>query len=69
MHVKYYIIRGRGEGGLKFQLARLEDEQGNNYKGLYDMAKQFASVEELKTHIADVVKVAENDLQISAMNL
>ena len=28
MKLEYYLIRGRGEGGLKFQLAKLEDETG-----------------------------------------
>ncbi|MFT7387708.1 MAG: hypothetical protein ACI8VC_000949 [Candidatus Endobugula sp.] len=70
MNLEYYIIRGRGDGGLKFQLAKLEDDSGNRYKGEYDMARHFASIDELKTYIADdVVNKPLADLSISAMNI
>lgn len=70
MNLEYYIIRGRGDGGTKFQLAKLQDDTGNNYKGEYDMARHFGSIEELKTYIADeVLKKPESDLSISAMNI
>jgi hypothetical protein len=70
MKVEYYIIRGRGDDGLKFQLARLQDETGNLYKGLYDMSRQFISVDELKTYIADdIVKKPLEELEITSMSL
>lgn len=69
MQVKYYIIRGRGEDGKKFQLANLEDEQGNIYKGQYDQARQFASIDELEGHIAEVVKCEKSELNISPMKM
>ena len=70
MNLEYYIIRGRGEGGQKFQLAKLEDETGNQYKGEYDMARQFASIDEMKSYIAsDVVKKPLESLSISAMDI
>jgi hypothetical protein len=70
MNLEYYIIHGRGDGGLKFQLAKLEDDSGNMYKGEYDMARQFGSIDELKTHIADdVVKKPLAELSIKAMDI
>ncbi|MFT6101848.1 MAG: hypothetical protein ACJATV_000580 [Granulosicoccus sp.] len=70
MNLEYYIIHGRGEGGLKFQLAKLEDDSGNMYKGEYDMARQFGSIDELKAHIAeDVVKKPLAELSITAMDI
>lgn len=70
MKLEYYIIRGRGEGGVKFQLAKLEDETGNDFKGQYDMARHFSSIEELQNYIADeVVKKPLSELSIKAMNI
>lgn len=69
MNLEYYPIRGRGEAGDKFQLARIQDESGNMYKGQYDQARQFASEEELKSYLAEVVKVAEAELNIAKMHL
>ena len=70
MNLEYYIIHGRGDGGLKFQLAKLEDDNGNTYKGQYDMARQFASIDELNTHIADdVVKKPLAELTIGPMDI
>lgn len=70
MNLEYYIINGRGEGGQKFQLARLLDDQGNLYKGQYDMARHFSSMDELKQYLAeDVVKVPAADLSLSPMNI
>ncbi len=70
MNLEYYIIRGRGEGGQKFQLAKLEDESGNNYKGEYDMARHFGSIEEMQQYVADdVVKKPLAELTISPMNI
>ncbi|MGS2718904.1 hypothetical protein ACVBE9_12070 [Eionea flava] len=70
MNLEYYIIHGRGDGGLKFQLAKLEDESGNNYKGEYDMARHFASVDEMKEYIAnDVIKKPLAELSIEPMNI
>ena len=69
MNLEYYPIRGRGEAGDKFQLARIKDESGNMYKGQYDQAKHFASEAELKSYLADVVKVAEAELSIAKMDL
>jgi hypothetical protein len=70
MNLEYYIIRGRGDGGQKFQLAKLEDETGNKYKGEYDMARHFSDLDEMKTYIAnDVVKKPLAELSISAMNI
>ncbi|ODS23460.1 hypothetical protein AB835_08860 [Candidatus Endobugula sertula] len=70
MNLEYYIIRGRGEGGQKFQLAKLEDETGNNYKGEYDMARHFSDIDEMKNYIAnEVVKKPLDELSISPMNI
>lgn len=70
MNLEYYIIRGRGEGGQKFQLAKLEDETGNNYKGQYDMARHFGSVEEMSQYVADeVVKKPLGELSFSPMSI
>lgn len=70
MNLEYYIIRGRGDGGLQFQLAKLADDSGNNYKGQYDMARHFGSIDELKNYIADdVVKKPLAELSIEAMNI
>ena len=70
MNLEYYIINGRGEDGVKFQLARLQDNLGNNYKGQYDMARHFASIGELETYIADeVVKQPTSKLTFAPMNM
>lgn len=70
MNLEYYIIHGRGDDGLKFQLAKLKDEAGNTYKGEYDMSRHFGSVDELKEHIAnDVVKKPLAELTIAPMNI
>lgn len=70
MNLAYYIIRGRGDDGMKFQLAKVEDEQGNNFKGQYDMARHFGSVDELKTYLAsDVLKCSAADLNLTEMNI
>ena len=70
MKVQYYIIRGRGDDGRKFQLARVQDETGNHYKGQYDMARHFGSEEELKDYIAaDVIKKPLTELQIEPMTI
>ncbi|MFT6791827.1 MAG: hypothetical protein ACJA04_001040 [Cellvibrionaceae bacterium] len=70
MNLKYYVIYGRGEDGLKFQLARLQDESGNNYKGQYDMGRHFVSIDELTQYVADeVVKKPASDLTLSLMSL
>ena len=69
MKVEYYPIRGRGEAGDKFQLARLQDEQGNTYKGQYDQARHFASEEELVSYLAGVINVAEGDITLAKMHL
>lgn len=70
MNLEYYIIRGRGDGGSKFQLARLQDESGNTYKGQYDMARHFASIEEMTGYIADeVVKKPATELTLTPMNI
>ncbi len=69
MKLEYYPIRGRGEGGLKFQLARIKDEAGNLYKGQYDQARHFASEDELKSYLAGIVNVDASQLQLSKMSL
>ena len=70
MNLEYYIINGRGENGSKFQLARLQDNLGNSYKGQYDMARHFASIDELKTYIADkVVEKPASELSLTPMNM
>ena len=70
MNLEYYVIRGRGADGQKFQLAKLEDNSGNNYKGLYDMSRHFSSVDELKSYIADeVIKKPLAELNINAMTI
>lgn len=69
MNLTYYIIRGRGDG-TKFQLAKLEDESGNTFKGQYDMARHFGSIDELKSYIAsDVVKQDVSSIEITPMNI
>jgi len=70
MNLEYYIINGRGDDGLKFQLAKLKDDSGNTYKGEYDMSRHFSSVDEMKAHIADdVVKKPLTELTIAPMNI
>lgn len=70
MNLEYYIIHGRGDDGLKFQLAKLKDEKGHTYKGEYDMSRHFSSVDEMKEHIAnDVVKKPLAEFTISPMNI
>lgn len=69
MNLTYYIIRGRGDG-TKFQLAKLEDESGNTFKGQYDMARHFGSIDELKSYIAsDVVNQDVSSIEITPMNI
>ena len=70
MNLEYYIIRGRGNGGSKFQLARLRDESGNNYKGQYDMARHFASMDEMTRYVAEeVVQKPQIELSLTPMSL
>ena len=70
MNVEYYIIRGRGEDGLKFQLAKLQNDSGDNYKHQYDMARHFSSIDEMKSYIAEeVVKKPLETLSITPMNI
>ena len=69
MQVKYYPIHGRGEGGQKFQLARMQDENGEMYKGQYDQARHFGSEEEVKEHIAGVINVPVDDIELTKWDL
>ena len=69
MKIEYYPIRGRGEDGLKFQLARIVDSSGNTYKGQYDQARHFSSEAELKSYLASVVNVSEAEIEIAKMNM
>lgn len=70
MNIEYYIINGRGDDGLKFQLARLSDDSGNTFKGQYDMARHFISTDEMKQYIADeVVKKPIKDINFAPMNI
>lgn len=69
MKLEYYPIRGRGEDGTKFQLARIKDEAGNLHKGEYDQARHFASEDELKGYLAEVLKLDEGSLHLSKMSL
>ena len=69
MQVKYYPIRGRGERGDKFQLARFEDESGNMYKGQYDQERHFGSEDEAREHIAEVMNVSADTLTLVKWDL
>ena len=69
MHVEYYPIKGRGEMGTKFQLARFKDENGEMYKGQYDQDRHFSSEEEVKEHIAEVIKLPVDQFTLSKMSL
>ncbi|MEM8547182.1 MAG: hypothetical protein AAGF46_03360 [Pseudomonadota bacterium] len=69
MNVKYYPIMGRGERGAKFQLARFEDENGEMYKGQYDQEHHFGSEEEVKEHIAGVMKMDPADITLVRWDL
>jgi len=70
MNLEYYIINGRGENGSKFQLAKLQDESGNTFKGEYDMSRHFTSIEEVTNYIADeVVKKPVGEISLQAMNI
>lgn len=69
MKLEYYPIRGRGENGLKFQLARIQDENGNFYKGQFDQERHFSSEQELKSYLAETLKVTETELQLGKMSL
>ena len=67
MKVTYHIINGRGHDGLKFQLAQIKDEMGNNFKGQYDMARHFSSTEELEEYITDIVETNAPEHMIEGM--
>lgn len=67
MKLEYYPIRGRGETGEQFQLARIKDESGNMYKGEYDQARHFGSIAELSVYLAGVLKVDESELVLEKM--
>ncbi len=69
MKIEYYPIRGRGDNGSKFQLARIQDEAGNMHKGAYDQERHFGSEDELKKHLAEVLNLAEDTISVSKMNL
>lgn len=69
MNIEYYPIRGRGEGGQKFQLARIQDENGKMYSGQYDQERHFSSEEEVKEHIAEVIKLPVDQFTLSRMVL
>ena len=69
MKLEYYPIRGRGQLGDQFQLARLQDEAGNLYKGQYDQARHFSSETDLKRYLATVVNVDEAQLSLQQMQL
>lgn len=70
MNLEYYIINGRGENGSKFQLAKLEDDSGNTFKGQYDMSRHFSTIEEMTEYIAaDVVKKPVGEISLKAMNI
>lgn len=69
MKLFYYIINGRGDNGLKFQLAQIKDEEGNTYKGEYDMARHFSSRQELKEYLASIVQCSVGDLSIEPMKI
>ena len=47
----------------------IKDENGNMYKGKFDQERHFASEAELKSHLAEIVNVAEGDLSLAIMNL
>ena len=69
MKIQYYPIRGRGEDGLKFQLARIQDEEGNLHKGRYDQERHFGSEDEVKAHLAEVLSVGVSELQLELLSL
>ncbi|MCV6588252.1 MAG: hypothetical protein OIF57_04365 [Marinobacterium sp.] len=72
MQLNVYLIRGRGEDGLKFQLAQVSNAEGHYYrgdKGDYDPTQQFASMDELKDVLAKMVDCAAADLEINELNL
>ena len=73
MNLEYYIIRGRGEGGKLFQLAKLVEKGdfgGAAFKGHYDMERHFTSVDEMKQYIADeVVNKPLSELTIEAIDM
>lgn len=69
MKVEYYPIRGRGEDGLKFQLARLRDASGNMFKGKYDQARHFSSEDELREYLAQVVGAPATEIELQKMSL
>ena len=70
MNLEYYIINGRGENGSKFQLAKLQDESGNTFKGKYDMSRHFESIDEMTHYIAEeVIKKPVGEISLQAMNI
>ena len=70
MKLDYYPIHGRGERGDKFQLARIQDEAGNYYKGAFDQARHFDSEGELREYLAsEVLKVDAASIELKKMNL
>lgn len=69
MHLDVYLIRGRGERGDRFQLAMVQDGQGNYFKGEYDQTRHYSSLDELKESLAAMVKVKSAELTITEMVL
>lgn len=69
MQLDVYLIRGRGEKGDKFQLAIVKNSEGHYYKGEYDLAAQYSSMDELKDVLAKMVNVEKASLELNELNI
>lgn len=69
MQLDIYVIRGRGEIGDKFQLAIVKNAEGHYYRGEYDLAKQYSSMEELKQALAKMVNIDKELLHLKELNI
>ena len=69
MKIEYYPIHGRGSAGDKFQLARIQDENGDLHKGKFDQARHFGSEAELRQYLSGVLGLDESGIHLSRMSL
>lgn len=69
MELDVYIINGRGEKGDKFQLGRVINKEGHYYKGEYDAAAQYGSMDEAKEALAKMLNIEAATLTLNQINL
>ncbi|MCV2403175.1 hypothetical protein OFY17_09825 [Marinomonas sp. C2222] len=69
MELDVYIINGRGEKGDKFQLGRVNNKEGHYFKGEYDAAAQYGSMDEVKEDLAKMLNIETSALTLNQINL